>query len=608
VKLAQITSIGRLAIVGVLVVGCSAPGGGPPAGQTNPGGPPATAITVAQAKTGSISQTAQYPGTVQPAQMVNVVPQITGQIVKLDVDVGSSVHQGDVLAELDKTNLQEQVAQAEAGVEAAQIKVNQVMAPGRPETVAQAQANLQTAQAKLAAIQGQGRPESVGQASANLTAAQAKLAGIQNGARPESVATAKANLDAAQAKLKQLLDGPTPDQVAAAQLQLEQAKNALTASQANKDGQCNPKNPQYLCETAQASANAAQTAVSVAAQNLKTLTDPPTQDAINQAQAAVDAAQQQYQLAQKPYVATDVAQAQAAVNAAQQQVNLAQTPYTANDLAQAQAAVDAAQAQVALAKNPYTDLDVQAANVTLKQAQAVLAIAQTNLKEADVVAPFDGMISARLLAPGALASPQTPIFTLNSIQSQIQFAIEQARVGAVQVGQAVNLTTSAFPDKTFPGKVTSIYPSADPKTHTFTIAVQSQDQTGALRPGMFVNLVLTVASAASATLVPSVAVIQRGSQSVVFIVNAGKVKLQPVTLGIADDTNTQILTGVNPGDTVVTSNQSNLNDGSPVRVVTPGNPAGGQGGQSGRGQPGGTPQPTAGAGQQGRGATPTPAG
>jgi HlyD family secretion protein len=604
VRVARFRGFARLILLGTLVAGCSAIGGNGTNGQTNRRELPAQLVTVAKVTSGPISQTAQYTGTVQPFDTVNVVPQISGQIVKLDADVGSKVKKGDVIAELDKTTLQEQEIQAEAGVEAAQVKLAAIKAQGRPESIAQAQANLDSAKAKLAADQAEGRPESVAQAKANLDAAKAKLAAIKAGSRPETVAVAKANLDAAKAKLQQLLDGPTPDQVAAAKLQLEQAKDALNAVQANKDGQCNPRNPSYQCEAAQAQALSAETAVNVAAQNLKTLTDPPTQDAINQAQAAVDAAQQQYQLAQTPYTSNDIAQAQAAVDAAQQQYDLAKKPFTSNDIAQAQAAVDAATAQLALAKTPYTDLDLQSAQVALKQAQALLTIAQTNLKNADVVAPFDGVISAKLLSPGALATPQTPIFTLIADQSQVQFSIEQSRIDNVKVGQTVNLTTNAFPGKTFPAKVTSVYPSADPKTHTFTVVVVPQNGSTDLRSGMFVNLSLTIASAQNATLVPNVAITQRGPQSIVFVVTDGKVRLQPVTLGIADDKNTQIENGVKVGDTVVTSGQANHNDGSPVRVAGQ-PPAGGASARPG-GQSAGSQRPAASGQRRAAGATPSP--
>jgi hypothetical protein len=82
-----------------------------------------------------------------------------------------------------------------------------------------------------------------------------------------------------------------------------------------------------------------------------------------------------------------------------------------------------------------------------------------------------------------------------------------------------------------------------------------------------VTLQVTVASFGSATLIPTVALVQQGTQAVAFVVANGVAKLAPVTVGIADDTNTQVLSGINPGDNVATTNQSTLTDGAPVRVV-----------------------------------------
>jgi RND family efflux transporter MFP subunit len=466
------------------------------------------------------------------------------------------------------------VAQAQAGVDAAQVKLQQIQAGARPEAVAAAQANVATAQSKLAAIQQGARPETVAEAKANLDAAQAKLDAILAGPRSENVAQAKANLDSAIAKLNQLKDGPTADQIAASQLQVEQAKDSLASSQANKDAVCGHGDSGGPCQSAQAAAFAAQTAVNVAEQNLKILTDPPTADAVAQAQAAVDVAQQQYDLALKPYVSTDVAQAQAAVDAAQQAYDLAQAPYTNQDVAQAQAALAAAKDQAQLTATPYTDLDVKAAQVTVEQAQAALQLAQTNLSEATVRAPFAGIVNARLLSVGALATPSTPIVTLQSPNLQVQFSIEESRVANIKVGQSVSLTSGAFPGKLFPGQVSSIYPSADPKTHTFTVVVNAQNNSG-LQAGMFVGLQVVVASNPAATLVPNAALIQQGTAQQLFVVSAGKAQLRTVTTGISDANNTEIDQGVTPGEEVVTSNQGNLTNGTPVRIQGQGGAGGG---------------------------------
>ncbi len=572
-----------LGVAGALVVGCSSLGigGTTPNANPNPGARPGTTVSVAKAVEGPITQVVAYSGTVQPADSVNLVPKISGRITKLNVDVGSKVKAGDVIAELDKASLEAQVAQAQAGVDAAKVKLEQIKAGARPEAVAAAEATARAAKAHADALQAGARPEAVAVAKANLDAARAKLAAMQAGPRPETVAQAKANLDAAQAKLQQLKDGPTPDQVRAAELAVDQAKNALASAQANKDGQCNPKNPAYQCEAAQASAFAAETAVEVAKQNLKTLTAPPTQDALNQAQAAVDAALQAYKLAQQPYTAQDLAQLQAAVDAAEQQYQLTQQPYTTQDLAQAQAQAEAAAEQAKLAAAPYTDLDQKAAEAAVEQAEAALALAKSQLDEAQVVAPFDGIISAKLLSPGALASTTTPIVTLLSPRLQVQFAVEEARIGSIKTDQTVNLTTSAFPDRTFPARVASIYPSADTKTHTFTVVVEPQNDDGSLKAGMFVELRVILAAKAKTVLAPRAALVQRGTQQIIFTVADGTAHLHPVTLGLSDDNNVEVLQGIKAGDDVVIAGQGSLADNDPVRVAGATGAAGSGGGTTG---------------------------
>lgn len=564
----HLVTLGKLVLASALVTGCGALGGNPPSNPGNAGVRPATVVTVAKAVTGPISQEIGYTGTVQAADSVNVAPLISGRITKLTVNVGSSVKAGDLIAELDKSTLNAQVEQAQTGVDAANVKLAQIQAGARPEAADAAAANARSAQAKLDAIQAGARSETVAQAKANLDAAQAKLALIQAGPRSQNVATAKANLDAAVAKLQQLKSGPTSDQVAAQQLIVQQNQNSVYAANANRDGVCgNQKNPKYQCDQAQAQVAAAQTALNAAQQNLKTLTDPPAPDAVNQAQAAVDAARQQYLLAQQPYTAPDLAQAQAAVDAAAQAYKLAQTPYTAQDVAQAQAAANAAADQAKLAAQPFTNLDQKAAQVAVSQAQAALDLAKTNLLQAEILAPFDGVVTAKFLSVGALASPNTPIVSLMSPHLEVQFSIDQANIGSVKAGQTVSLVTAAYAGQMFPATVASVYPSADPKTHTFTVVVDPRDTSGALRAGMFITLNVTVASFPSATLIPSVAIIQRGAQSVVFVVTNNVAHQTPVQVGIADDTNTQIRSGVKVGDEVVTINQASLSDGSPVRIA-----------------------------------------
>lgn len=585
-----------------------------------PGGQPAVApvaVRTAPAATADVSGAVIYSGTATSRAKVNLLPKIAGQITTLNVDVGSKVKKGDVIAELDHATLDAQVAQAQAGVAVAQTKLETIAAGSRPETVEQAKANLDAAQAALAFLQNGGRPENVqqaqgsldaaqahvaalqngnpqtvAQAKANLDAARAKLQTLQNGSRPEVIAQAKANLDAAQARLQQLKDGATQPQVAVAQQAVEQAKDAAYAANVQKDGACNPENPKYMCDAAQAAADAAQTGVNTAQAQLTVLASPPTQDQLNQAQAAVDAAQKAYELAQKPYTAQDIATAQAGVNAAQAQLNLAEHPGSASDvaaaqgavesaragvdlakqpassadLAKAQSAVDIANQQLKLAEQPYTTEDQDAAKAALQQAQAALDAAKVARDQATIAAPIDGVIAQKLLSVGSMAAPTTPIAVLIDPNVDVVLAVDPAQANTLHVGDAATITADALPGKTIPGKVETIAPSTDPQTHTVQVKVAPDDQAVGLTDGTIAQVRLVTATHSGVLVVPTSAIVQYNGNPTVYVVANGVATPRTIQTGLSDGKNTEVTSGLKAGETIVVSGQERLNGAEPVTV------------------------------------------
>ncbi|HEX5417989.1 MAG TPA: efflux RND transporter periplasmic adaptor subunit [Chloroflexota bacterium] len=499
-----------LAVFGILLTACRAPAQNPAANPTPT--PQPVSVSVQQVQRGDIQTSLSYTGSVQASQQVNVVPQVGAKIKTLGVDVGSAVKAGQVIATLDTSTLDAQVKQAQAGVDAAQAKVNQMEAGPRPEAVAQAQANL--------------------------AAAQAKLASLKDGGRPEAIAQAKANLDAAQAKLAQTKAGPTPEQVKAAELAVAQAKNTLYSTQVNKDGACNPHNPKYVCDAAQASANAAQTAVDQAQQQLVILTSPPTKEVLQQSQAAVDAAQQQYLLAKQPATQHDIDQAQAAVNAAADQVKLAQ--------------------------QPYTDQDVKAAEASVEQAKAALDLAKIQLGYATITAPVDGVVSEKLLDVGSMASPGSPIVTLVSRAVEITINVEEAKLGLVTPDQSASITVAAYPNQPFPAKVIGAPPVVDAKSRTAVIRLAPMDPKGLLKPGMFAEVTLASAKHSGVLVVPQSATVTSNGQTAVDLVTNGVVKVQSIQVGLTDGSNVEVASGLNEGQIVVVGDKPALRDGDKV--------------------------------------------
>ncbi len=137
-----------------------------PAAQDKPTGQREIAVPV-NTKTvqkGTIAAILSYSGDIQSQARVDILPRATGRIDKLYVDVGDTVKAGDVVAELDRTQLDAQVAQAQGALASAQARLDLLRAGARPEDVEAGRAALDSAQAQLDRMLQGGRPEDVASA------------------------------------------------------------------------------------------------------------------------------------------------------------------------------------------------------------------------------------------------------------------------------------------------------------------------------------------------------------------------------------------------------------------------------------------------------------
>src|SRR6266487_1028751 len=130
---------------------CTGMPGAPAKPSGAPSAPQVAPISVGTAAIirDTLSPTLSYSGNVQASSSVNLVPKITGRLEKLNADVGDVVKAGDVIAELDHAQLDAQVTQSEAAVNAAQAKLDQTQASAKPEDIQAAQAVVDQARVKL---------------------------------------------------------------------------------------------------------------------------------------------------------------------------------------------------------------------------------------------------------------------------------------------------------------------------------------------------------------------------------------------------------------------------------------------------------------------------
>lgn len=236
--------------------------------------------------------------------------------------------------------------------------------------------------------------------------------------------------------------------------------------------------------------------------------------------------------------------ARARLNAAKQALEAAANAARQNNQAikSAQAAVDAARTQVGTAEQAVADTVIRA--------------------------PFSGFISNRPVAVGEFVTSATPVATLlrvNPIKIQIQ--VTEANVPFVNIGRGVSIEVDAYKDRKFGGVVTAVNPAIDPTSRSAIVEAAIQNGDNALRSGMFATVRINKEGGSSGVFVPKTAIFNdESTQSYrVFVIQENTAKLRVVQLGIEEGDVMQIITGVNPDETVATSNLAQLYEGAKVQ-------------------------------------------
>ena len=486
-------------------------------------------------------------------------------------------------ASVDQTR--SQLASAQAALTESQYRLSQARAglggPNtRAEDIASAQASLNAARSRLDSLRAGPRPEdlktaqlAVDRARANLAAAQAALDACghtvsttrstsRNATTGQSTTTtSQQRQDCSDAQEAQLESQRNSSRIAVqdAQNTLEKTKNGATpfdiaqGEEAVRQAEATLQRTRFGGTTDLATLELRTGQAQAEVDRL--------QAALEQQQASLDASQARADSARNP-AEWDVRNAQEVVNQAVANLALLVNP-NPYDVQAAQAAVDQAQATLASRQRP-TNEDIQIAAAQVDQAAAALEAAKVNQAEATIRAPFNGIVAQRLVSAGATVGTNTPIVNLVSKETEIVLQVEEARIGQVERNQPAQIAVAAYPNQPFPGTVASISPTADPRSRTFAVRVYPNDPQGLLRDGMFAQVGLQT-PARQALLIPLQAVVNRSGRNIVFVVGAdNKVQSRPVTIGINDGRQVEVIDGLQLGEEVAISALDVLSDGTPV--------------------------------------------
>ncbi|MBU3612453.1 efflux RND transporter periplasmic adaptor subunit [Polynucleobacter sp. MG-27-Goln-C1] len=227
----------------------------------------------------------------------------------------------------------------------------------------------------------------------------------------------------------------------------------------------------------------------------------------------------------------------------------------------------------AISKNVF---DTSKADAKSKQAQVeqqTALVAKKNLK-----APFSGRVGIVMINPGQFVNPGDKLLTLQTLDPIfVDFNLPQSNAEQIKVGQEIVVTTDAFKDASFTGKITAVSPKVDTNTRNIQIEAQLANPDKKILPGMFANVNIKLGDEVKMLTLPQTAVTYNPYGSTVFIAKPtgkkdkqGKPALEAqqvfVTTGPTRGDQVAILKGVEEGATVVTSGQLKLKNGTPLIV------------------------------------------
>jgi len=241
--------------------------------------------------------------------------------------------------------------------------------------------------------------------------------------------------------------------------------------------------------------------------------------------------------------------------------------------AKAGVATTEAGAKVEQAKLLQAQADVASANARLKVAQADLEYAVIFLRYGKITAPYDGVITRRLVHPGAFIQSGTtgkadPLFTIARVdRMRIVTEIPETDSAWVKVGQLATLKVDAARGQQLPGKVARLADALDRKSRTMLVEVELDKPTDLLRSGMYGSVTITIANYPDALLLPATALLAGGGKPAVMISREGQAHRQEVKLGYNDGARVHVTGGLKGAEQVITDGKNTVREGQRVEIA-----------------------------------------
>jgi HlyD family secretion protein len=532
--------------------------------------------TVTMARVQDLKQIVSVTGNVEPVSSVDLAFQRSGQINSINVVVGDQVYAGETLATLASADLRATLAQAQANVQAAQAKLDELQAGSAPADIAVEQTKLANDQIALGVAQNavSDAMTTVGTTIDDAVRNKAdEFFSNQNSAQPVFNLPTGSSLQTTIQNERLAMD---PILTYADNLSVSISSSAAMASASSTVLYSE-------LDTAKTNLNALGTFINTLATAVNGLSASS-----NLPQATID---------------NDKAIALAGLNEINSEISAVTS--AEQGLQTAQAAVDVENSVLAQVETPSRPQDIEAQAAAVAEAQASVENAQAELAQTILVSPIDGVVTAKNKDVGEIVSADSAVISVISGGSfDIEAYVAETDIGNVKVGDNADITLDAYPNVDFTAKVVTVDPgetiTEGVPTYKVTLNFVSSDER--IKSGMTANIDITTDEVAAALTVPTRSIIQRsdgtwyvrvfGNSTTGSMTGAGtnisriasttstsnntnpfvettvvgkgqSVIDATVTTGIRDDSgDSQILSGLTEGETVIVSSSADVNSGS----------------------------------------------
>ena len=265
--------------------------------------------------------------------------------------------------------------------------------------------------------------------------------------------------------------------------------------------------------------------------------------------------------------ASEVRRAQADLLDAEQRFKRARSLVDQGIMSQSE--LDAAQARYSSAQAAYDSALNQARNMiqAIEQFRAQLELQRKRLRDTSVRAPYNGYVKERSVNVGVVVRANTQLLTLVRLDPiRLRIEVPERMAPWIRNGQTAQVSVEAFENRTFQGKVWRISPTVDQTKRTFVVEALIENPKGELKPGSYARARLPTQKTERIKLVPARAVAYVYGSNKTYVVQNNVVDAREVKLGDRFGDDVEILTGIEEGEQIATTQLNRLDTGIKVRI------------------------------------------